>query len=278
MISPPGIWFAGRLTPRYHYNTEIVIADGIEAYVVCDGASYSAMSGTHTLGSIFNPKKEKRLIGGSKEVDCVMYALDKASSFNALWGIGISHYKDKGTGVILRLQANGSYRFEIRSIENFVKLTRGTSKGALSDQIVKELVEDKVHEIIKSKLESELSKSSILEIQGRFTEISADTMKILNEFMRPYGIKVLELIIGMIRIHPDDIGVIDAIQSQQTKTAIAKIGNEVKRDQLQMQAEYEVATGTKESGEKKVIVCAKCLAENDGRASFCSNCGEKLIK
>lgn len=259
------------------YNTEFDIDKGITLLITYQGKNYVPMKNAHTLGSVINPGKNKKVF--NQEIECDIIALDETAEYSALWGVGIANVMDKFTGIMQNIQANGSYYFRIRSIEDFVKTMNIDAKQALNQEDIKLMFRNKVHEIIKSNIAQLLNSRSVVDVQGKLSDVSDITKQMLDSRMKEYGITITSFVIAHLGFSQDEEEVIQKIKEAQLDTALAKISNQVVRDDLTIKADYENSVGklTEQNNADNIrVICKKCNSQNKADAVYCNKCGEKL--
>lgn len=271
-------------TTDVSYNTELSIAQGLTLLITYEGNTYiaGARDGVRTFGSIVNPKKTKKFFGGNKELDCTIMAIDEDAEYSALWGVGIPNFVDKVTKTIHAVQSNGRYFFKIYSMENFISSMKVDTKNQLTEDDVKLLLRDKIHEVIRSGIGQLLDVKSVLEAQGSLPSVSSAIVEKLNRAMKSNGVQFTNVVINLLNYSADDADAIDEIRKAQLDTTIAKIKNEATRDDFKIRSEYkdlgkEVAATNADDSLTKVRICPRCHSENSETAVFCNKCGEKLI-
>ena len=282
------------LTP----NTEIIIGDdGVTALVTIDGVTRVCTKGKTTVYSMFNPGKQKKLIGGNKNyAEYDVLAIDQSSEFMAEWGLAGSNLisgKDFELDIPCEFVAVGQYRYKI---ENFVGFARAFALegGVLTRDDIRESLRTETTAIIKNYLSAKLLAFKFEDCLANLEKYSAAILEEINARLANKGLTVYGFTISRIDYTEQHKIKRQQLHNVKASNAVNKAINEGRRDDIsveEMEAKRVVIPlihakngsypekkqeAEDHKTEERIITCPRC-GERNVNNNYCHKCGEKLI-
>ncbi len=131
---------AAKLTP----NTVIELESGLMAMLKVDGVLKMLSRSKATVFSVFNPGKEKKMLGGNKPYDkAEIVALDLSSEFTAEWGLAGEMAVpcfDKELNIPATAVAFGEYAYKIENQYDFLNAFSFDEEGEIKRESIREFL------------------------------------------------------------------------------------------------------------------------------------------
>ncbi len=269
-------------------NTVLAPADGILLVVKVGGVSKIKSGTPVTVFGLFNPGKEKKLLGGNKPYgDCEIYAIDQSSSFSAEWGLGgptAMPCRDPDLNAECKAVAFGEYGYKI---ENFVAFINSVPfRGdVISRDDIREYLRGETTPVIRSVLAGPVMQKGVEACAANLGALSSRALDEINARLNPKGIRVESFSISRIDYDGEHRAMRERLNDTRIRNAIRKEENAGKRDDIGVEAMevnevkvplIDAMNGNSPREKRETVVCPRCSERNDGSANYCRKCGAKL--
>ncbi len=273
---------ASRLTP----NTVIELESGLMVMLKVDGVQKMLSRGKSTVFGVFNPGKEKKLIGGNKVYEkAEIVALDLSSEFTAEWGLAGEMAVpcfDKELNIPATAVAFGEYAYKIENQYDFLNAFSFDDEGEIKRDSIREFLRTETASIAKAQLSAALSGCDIRDCQAKLPESASKIREALNRRLINKGIVVHSFVISQLRYAKDHqlkrVDLENANVEYATKAAINRGRlDDVNVDSAAADVDVKLidAIGRANNGGgkgDKVKVCPRCKEPNPVNANYCHKC------
>lgn len=297
---------------QFVLGSQLIVSQGQEALFIKGGEALDLFEpGTYTLNTSNLPilaKFVNGLFGGKTPFSAEIYYINKTVNLDIKWGTSTPiPLEDPQYKLILNISARGQYGISIMNSRLFVSRIIGAiPNGSSADPLV---ILRYFNGLINAKIKSVTAgymikkQISFLEISQYLSELSNAFRKTLSDEFERFGIEIINFYCESITPKPDEY---KKLQSYKEELALGEnfylqrryldifeklAENSSLADMANASIDINAFPNMTENMEKifksmnqdknsdknkQIIICPKCMAENNNTMKFCGNCGKKL--